>query len=239
MLVCLQPRQRRTSPRHLCGATPARRSRSGLGGVCVALKAPSRRAGPALPCQRRARGAAEPGGLGGSSARPGDQSGGGRGAGRGGGARGARGAALGERRRPAESGRTGQGRARPRREAQLRPRLCDGPAAPRRPGPARRRAGREQRGGGRGAEAASPARPARPPRALPSPPSPRRASSSRSSRLLSSAARRSRPRQGRRTQPGRAPRLARYRPGPAGTGPAPAAAPPQGPEGFRTFPTVD
>lgn len=168
--------------------------------MCVALKAPSRSAGPALPCRHRALGAAEPGGLGGSSARPGGQSGGERGAGgglpsAGGGRRAARRSRSGPRpRSPA-----GQDRERPQREAQLQlAPVCPAgsyltPGAGEAASPEGAGGRRRPRGGG--CEPRAPY-PAGRPRALSSLPSPRRASSSCLCRLISSARRRSRPRPG-------------------------------------------
>lgn len=136
----------------------------------------------------------------------------------------------------------GQDRARPRREAQPEqapvcgsgsyPTPWTGEAA------SGEGAGGKWRPQSRGCEPRAPS-PARRPRALSALPSPRRASSCRSCRLLSSAPRRSRPRPGRGTQPGRDPCLARSRPGPAATRTAADLPSPPGPSGFRTFPTVD
>lgn len=201
----------------------SRARRSALGGVCVALKAPSRRAGPApsLTAPRReeprSRAAVE-----GASARPGGQSGGGRrgGPGRAGGGRGAGGAALGKRAqargaRRGRAGRGGRGRPSPTR------RPVAPPAQTGARGLARLRA-EGQRAGGGGAERrlrapCAPARRAR--RALPPLVSPRLASSSCSSRLLSSTRRRSRPRPAARPSPARPP--APLSLGPARRGPGP------------------
>lgn len=180
-LVRLQPCRPRTPPGHPGGETPGSPAlRSAPGGVCVALTAPSRRAGPApsLAAPRRAE-PSLPGGLRRSQRPPGRPVRRGA-AGRAGGSRGAGGGAarrLGSRPRPAEPGGAGQGEAAEGGPAPVR-RLFAPPAAARRPG-----AGEPRAAAGAERGLRSPCAPPRPP--LPRRPSPR------SSRLPSSARRRS------------------------------------------------
>lgn len=153
------------------------------------------------------------------------------GRGAGGGGRGRRGAALEERAQARGARRGGSGRGRGRRPSPGR-RLCAPPAAARRRGLARRRAGWEpEGGGGPWARAANPvlpagraaARPPRPPLAAPSPPV----------RVASSPPPRAAPARARAAEPaGRVPRL--RAPGRARRGPVPRPTPPP-----PAFPTVD
>lgn len=160
-LVRLQPCRPRTPPGHPGGETPGSPAlRSAPGGVCVALTAPSRRAGPApsLAAPRRAE-PSLPGGLRRSQRPPGRPVRRGA-AGRAGGSRGAGGGAarrLGSRPRPAEPGGAGQGEAAEGGPAPVR-RLFAPPAAARRPG-----AGEPRAAAGAERGLRSPCAPPRPP----------------------------------------------------------------------------